>query len=152
MVQTREMGQQNSGRCRQVVAIRRWLLAQVWLYIAVSSKNQNYYFRLFVSLTLLRSICTLGRCPWVTQVSISSTFNVQIFCTNVVLAAFSSYFLTLAKNLYKKRARIMLTKLTTGATVLGFINLHSTVSNSSPEDTFELFKVRGSFLPLSKLF
>ncbi len=27
------MGPQNSGHCRQVVAIRRWSLAQVWLYI-----------------------------------------------------------------------------------------------------------------------
>jgi hypothetical protein len=50
------------------------------------------------------------------QVSISSTFYVQIFCTNVVLAAFSSYVLALAKNLYKKRARIMLMKLTKGHT------------------------------------
>jgi len=48
------------------------------------------------------------------QASISSTFYVQIFCTNFVLAAFSSYVLALAKNLYKKRARIMLMKLTTG--------------------------------------
>jgi hypothetical protein len=35
------------------------------------------------------------------QVSISSTLNVRIFCTNVNLAAFSSYVLALAKNSYK---------------------------------------------------
>jgi len=47
------------------------------------------------------------------QVSISSTFYVQIFCADVVLAAFSSYVLALAKNSYKKCARIMLMKWTT---------------------------------------
>ncbi len=46
--------------------------------------------------------------------SISSTFYVQIFCTNVVLAAFSSYVLALSKNLYEKHARLMLMKLTAG--------------------------------------
>ncbi len=49
------------------------------------------------------------------QVSISSTFYVQIFCTNVVLAAFSSYVLALSKNLYKKHACLMLMKLTAGS-------------------------------------
>jgi hypothetical protein len=39
---------------------------------------------------------------------------VQIFRTNVVLAAFSSFVLALAKNLYKKCARITLMKLTAG--------------------------------------
>ncbi len=45
--------------------------------------------------------------------SISSTFYVQIFRTNVGSAAFSSYVLTLAKKLYKKCAHIKLMKLTT---------------------------------------
>ncbi len=40
--------------------------------------------------------------PRVLKVSISSTFYVHIFHTNVVSAAFSSYFLALSKNLYKK--------------------------------------------------
>jgi len=44
--------------------------------------------------------------------SISSTFYVRIFRTNVVFAAFSSYGLALVKNLYEKRARLMLMKLT----------------------------------------
>ncbi len=39
-------------------------------------------------------------------------FYVRIFRTNVVSAAFSSYVLALAKNLYKKCARKMLMKLT----------------------------------------
>jgi len=38
-------------------------------------------------------------------VSISSTFFARIFCTNVILAAFSSYVLALANNSYKKRAQ-----------------------------------------------
>ncbi len=42
-------------------------------------------------------------------------FYVQIFHMNIVLAAFSSYILALAKNLYKKCARKTLMKLTTGA-------------------------------------
>ncbi len=41
-------------------------------------------------------------------------FYVQIFCTNVVSAAFSSYVLVLAKNSYKKCAPKMLMKLTPG--------------------------------------
>jgi len=47
------------------------------------------------------------------QVSISSTL--QIFRTNVISAAFSSYVLAFAKKLYKKCALIMLMKLTTGS-------------------------------------
>jgi hypothetical protein len=39
---------------------------------------------------------------------------VRIFRTNVVLAAFSSYALALAKNSYKKRSRKMLMKSTAG--------------------------------------
>ncbi len=46
--------------------------------------------------------------------SISSTFYAQIFCTNGVLAAFSSYVLASTKNSYEKRACLMLMKLTTG--------------------------------------
>jgi len=37
---------------------------------------------------------------------------------NVILAAFFSYFLALAKNLYKKCALIMLVKLTTGVNLV----------------------------------
>ena len=48
------------------------------------------------------------------HVSMSSTFYVQIFRTNVILAAFSSYILALAKNLYKKGARKMLMKMAAG--------------------------------------
>ncbi len=49
------------------------------------------------------------------KVSISSTFYVHIFHTNIILAAFSSYVLALAKKLYKKCARIMLMKLIKGS-------------------------------------
>jgi len=49
------------------------------------------------------------------QVSISSTFYAQIFHMKVVLAAFSSYVLALAKNSYKKHVRSMLMKLTSGS-------------------------------------
>jgi hypothetical protein len=41
-------------------------------------------------------------------------FYVRIFRTNVVLAAFSSYVLALAKNSYKKQEQKMLMKLTAG--------------------------------------
>jgi len=41
-------------------------------------------------------------------------FYVRIFCTNVVSAAFSSYVLALAKNLYEKRVHKTLMKLTLG--------------------------------------
>jgi hypothetical protein len=41
-------------------------------------------------------------------------FYVRIFRTNIVSAAFSSYILALAKNLYKKREQKMLMKLTEG--------------------------------------
>jgi len=50
----------------------------------------------------------------VQQVSISSMFYVQIFRTNAVLAAFSSYILALGRNLYEKFVRLTLMKLTTG--------------------------------------
>jgi len=53
-------------------------------------------------------------CPFFLMVSISSTFYVQIFCTNMVLAAFSSYILALSKNLYEKCAGMTLMKLTNG--------------------------------------
>jgi len=43
-------------------------------------------------------------------------FYVQIFHTYVFLAAFSSYVLALAKNLYEKFARSTLMKLTVGVT------------------------------------
>ncbi len=39
-------------------------------------------------------------------------FYVQIFCTNGISAAFSSYILALAKNLYEKYVRLMWMKLT----------------------------------------
>jgi len=39
-------------------------------------------------------------------------FYVQIFCTNVVSAAFSNYGLALAKNLYEKRSHKTVMKLT----------------------------------------
>ncbi len=51
-------------------------------------------------------------------VSISSTFYIQIFHSNVVLAAFSSYVLALSKNLYKKLALLTLMKLTAGFRLL----------------------------------
>ncbi len=47
------------------------------------------------------------------QVSISSTFYVQNFRTYAVSAAFSSCVLALSKNLYEKRSRMTLMKLTT---------------------------------------
>jgi hypothetical protein len=47
------------------------------------------------------------------HVSISSTFYIQIFCTNIVLTAFTSYVLALSKNLYQKHTRMTLMKLTT---------------------------------------
>jgi hypothetical protein len=50
-----------------------------------------------------------------------SPFYVQIFCTNVISAAFSSYVLALAKNSYEKRACQMLMKLTAGG--VNFTNI-----------------------------
>jgi len=41
-------------------------------------------------------------------------FDLQIFCTNVVSAAFSSYVLALANNLYEIRLQKTLMKLTAG--------------------------------------
>jgi hypothetical protein len=55
---------------------------------------------------------------FVCQVSISSTFYIQIFRTNIILAAFSSYILALAKKLYKKGARKTLMKLMAGESAL----------------------------------
>ncbi len=49
--------------------------------------------------------------------SISSTFYVRIFRTNVRFGSVSSYVVALAKNLYEKRARKMLMKLTVGVSV-----------------------------------
>ncbi len=60
--------------------------------------------------------------------SISSTFYVQIFRTNVILAAFSSYVLALSKNSYEKHVCLTLMKLT--ATVIGNLR-HSFGSNSA---------------------
>ncbi len=51
---------------------------------------------------------------WKDQPSISSTFYVQIFGTNDVSAAFSSYVLALSKNLYEKCAHMTLMKFTIG--------------------------------------
>jgi len=47
-------------------------------------------------------------------VSISSTVFARFFVPKSFLAAFSSYVLALVKNLYKKRTRLMLMKLTVG--------------------------------------
>ncbi len=47
-------------------------------------------------------------------------FYVQIFCTNIILAAFSSYVLALAKIFVQKCARKMSMKLTV---VINFINI-----------------------------
>jgi len=47
-------------------------------------------------------------------VLMSSMLFARFFCTKVFLVAFSSYILPLAKNLYEKRARKMLMKLTAG--------------------------------------
>jgi len=55
---------------------------------------------------------------FVVQVSISSTFFARFFVRKSILAAFSSYILTLAKNLYEKRSQITLMKLTIG--ICGF--------------------------------
>jgi hypothetical protein len=49
-----------------------------------------------------------------TQCKFHQRFYVQIFCTNVVSAAFSSYNLALVKNSYKKCAQKMLMKLLAG--------------------------------------
>ena len=59
-------------------------------------------------------ISTLSRCQF------HPHFYLQIFCTNVVLADFSSYILALAKNFYKKCAHLTLIKLTVGG---NFINI-----------------------------
>ncbi len=50
--------------------------------------------------------------------SISSTFYIQIFRTNVILAVFSSLVLALSKNSYEKRASLTLVKLTAGPLML----------------------------------
>jgi len=51
-------------------------------------------------------------------------FYVRIFCTNVVLAAFSSYVLALSKNLNEKHARLTLMKLTAGVKPTKFISFY----------------------------
>jgi len=64
--------------------------------------NICYYHQITITLT----------CREPALVSISSTFYVRIFRTNIVSAAFSSYVLAMAKNSYKKCVHIMLMKLT----------------------------------------
>ncbi len=76
----------------------------------------------------------------VIQVSILSTFYVHIFHTNIVSAAFSSYILALAKNLYKKSARITLMKLTTGWTWHWEMQLWLLQTNLSFGYLFQLLK------------
>ncbi len=55
-------------------------------------------------------------CDWLDWISFRCQFHqrfyVRFFRTNIISAAFSSYVLALAKNLYKKRARLTLMKLT----------------------------------------
>jgi len=46
-----------------------------------------------------------------TRCQFHQRFYIQIFCTNVVLSAFSSYVLALAKNLYEKRPQKTVMKL-----------------------------------------
>jgi len=81
---------------------------------------QNYLtnVRKFQSNSIQSQSCMNLRLKWwkklLFRVSIPSTFYLQIFCTKVILAAFSSYVLALLKNSYKKRAHITLMKLTTG--------------------------------------
>jgi len=64
-------------------------------------------------------------------VSISSTFYVQIFRTFVISAAFLSYILALAKNLYKKFARKTLMKLTSGVNLTNI--LRAAFTHADPE-------------------
>jgi hypothetical protein len=59
-----QLGLQNGGRCRQVVAIRRWSLAQVWL--------------LLLYLTLFFGHFSLPYCCW--DVSTSKNWNDLDFC------------------------------------------------------------------------
>jgi len=56
---------------------------------------------------------SLRHVHWWILLSISSTFYVQIFCTNIVRQLFSIYVLALGRNSYKKFARKTLMKLTT---------------------------------------
>ncbi len=78
------------------------------------AENRTNACNVFFCTTLVPCFATSKFVSNAEQVSISSTFYVQIFRTNVILAAFSSNILTLAKNSYKKWAHIMLMKLTTG--------------------------------------
>ena len=43
MLQKEKMGPKKGGRCWQVVVIRRWLLAQVWLCIKLKSRTQSAF-------------------------------------------------------------------------------------------------------------
>jgi len=92
---------------------------QVNLFIATHSKFfllfLQFHWNVFIQVSGIISEMARRSCPNNcnnTRCQFHQHFYVQIFCTNVVLAAFSSYILALAKNLYQKCARKMLMKLT----------------------------------------
>ncbi len=70
------------------------------------------YVKKAAETTFLWNICTFNIDEIDTRCQFHQRFYVRIFRTNVVSAAFSSYVLALAKNLYKNCANLMLMKST----------------------------------------
>ncbi len=79
-----------------------------------------FIFIICHSVKWIPNIYELSKVVSYTSCQFHQHFYAQIFCTNVILAAFSSYVLALAKNLYEKCTRKMLMKLTPP---VNFINI-----------------------------
>ena len=84
------------------------LLETLFFLLTIFSIFPTFYFPIrSPQCSLFLSICqTWGQ--------FHQRFYVQIFCTDVISAAFSSYILALAKNSYKKCVCLTLMKLTVG--------------------------------------
>ncbi len=95
---------------------------------------QKFFSKLFSITFWLRNFLAKGyrqksarKCWWNWPLlSISSTLIARVFCTYVVLVAFSSYVLALGKNSYKKFSRLKLMKLNP---VCIFVNLQAWAVN-----------------------
>ncbi len=86
----------------------------------VSKCNTNQYENMSMSNSVINFVNLVRWRLSYTWGQFHQHFYVQIFRTNVVSAAFSSYVLALLKNLYEKRSRKMFVKLTLG---VDFINV-----------------------------